>query len=60
MKQLQCTGEQQDSAKIEVSRKLCLIGGKSMGKVLCDLGAMPYSIFVQLGISEVKPTTVTL
>lgn len=41
----------------------CLIGGKSLGKALCDLGAsinlMSYSVFAQLGIEEVKLTTVT-
>ena len=42
----------------------CSIGGKKIGKALCDLGAninlMPLSVFNSLGIGEVKPTTVTL
>ncbi|XP_024990704.1 uncharacterized protein LOC112524991 [Cynara cardunculus var. scolymus] len=42
----------------------CSIGGKEVGHALCDLGAsinlMPLSIFNQLGIGEVRPTTVTL
>ncbi|KAJ9541977.1 hypothetical protein OSB04_028483 [Centaurea solstitialis] len=42
----------------------CLIGGKNVGKALCDLGAsinlMPLSIFKSLGIGEARPTTVTL
>ena len=42
----------------------CAIGEFSFDKALCDLGAsinlMPYSIFQRLGISEVKPTRVTL
>ncbi|XP_024963155.1 uncharacterized protein LOC112503329, partial [Cynara cardunculus var. scolymus] len=42
----------------------CSIGGKELGHALCDLGAsinlMPLSIFNQLGIGEVRPTTVTL
>ncbi|MDV3194026.1 MAG: retropepsin-like aspartic protease, partial [Sweet potato little leaf phytoplasma] len=42
----------------------CSIGGRDVGRALCDLGAsinlMPYSIFKQLGIGEARPTTVTL
>ncbi|KAJ9552029.1 hypothetical protein OSB04_016074 [Centaurea solstitialis] len=42
----------------------CSIGGKEIGKALCDLGAsinlMPLSVFNNLGIGQVKPTTVTL
>ncbi|KAI3701436.1 hypothetical protein L6452_26514 [Arctium lappa] len=42
----------------------CSIGGKEVGKALCDLGAsinlMPLSIFNNLGIGEARPTTVTL
>ncbi|KAJ9541005.1 hypothetical protein OSB04_027511 [Centaurea solstitialis] len=42
----------------------CSIGGKEVGKALCDLGAsinlMPLSIFMTLGIGEARPTTVTL
>ncbi|KAL2486468.1 Aspartic peptidase domain containing protein [Abeliophyllum distichum] len=42
----------------------CTIGSLFFYKALCDLGAsvnlMPYSIFKQLGLGEVKPTTVTL
>ncbi|KAI3719843.1 hypothetical protein L6452_20748 [Arctium lappa] len=42
----------------------CSIGGKEVGKALCDLGAsvnlMPLSIFNSLGIGEARPTTVTL
>ncbi len=44
--------------------KPCNIGATYCGKALCDLGAsinlMPMSIFRELGISEVRPTTVTL
>ncbi|KAI3697807.1 hypothetical protein L6452_30904 [Arctium lappa] len=42
----------------------CSIGGKEVGKALCDLGAsinlMPLSVFNNLGIGESRPTTVTL
>ncbi|XP_062080310.1 uncharacterized protein LOC133785064 [Humulus lupulus] len=42
----------------------CTIGNFYCGMALCDLGAsinlMPMSIFKQLGIGEVRPTTVTL
>ncbi|KAI3769069.1 hypothetical protein L6452_00165 [Arctium lappa] len=42
----------------------CSIGGKEVGKALCDLGAsinlMPLSVFNNLGIGEARPTTVTL
>ncbi|XP_024964786.1 uncharacterized protein LOC112505062, partial [Cynara cardunculus var. scolymus] len=42
----------------------CSIGGKEIGKALCDLGAsinlMPLSVFNTLGIREARPTTVTL
>ncbi|KAJ9536802.1 hypothetical protein OSB04_un000026 [Centaurea solstitialis] len=42
----------------------CSIGGKTIGKALCDLGAsinlMPLSIFNTLGIGEVRPTIVCL
>ncbi|KAJ9556763.1 hypothetical protein OSB04_011377 [Centaurea solstitialis] len=42
----------------------CSIGGKEIGKAICDLGAsinlMPLSVFNTLGIGQVKPTTVTL
>jgi len=42
----------------------CSIGGKPIGKALCDLGAsinlMPLSIFKTLGIGEARPTTMTL
>ncbi|XP_062103150.1 uncharacterized protein LOC133814170 [Humulus lupulus] len=42
----------------------CSIGGRDVGRALCDLGAsinlMPMSIFKKLGIGEVRPTTVTL
>ena len=40
------------------------IGIKYSGNAFCDLGAsinlMPLSVFKQLGVGEVKPTTVTL
>ena len=40
------------------------IGGKEVGKALCDLGAsinlMPLSVFNILGIGEARPTTVSL
>ncbi|XP_062085704.1 uncharacterized protein LOC133791804 [Humulus lupulus] len=42
----------------------CTIGNSYCGMALCDLGVsinlMPMSIFKQLGIGEVRPTTVTL
>ena len=40
------------------------IGGKCIDKSLLDLGAsvnlMPYSVYQQLGLGELKPTTITL
>ncbi|XP_057811782.1 uncharacterized protein LOC131026018 [Salvia miltiorrhiza] len=42
----------------------CIIGGQQFGKALCDLGAsinlMPLSIFQQLAIGEMKPTSIAL
>ncbi|XP_022147177.1 uncharacterized protein LOC111016189 [Momordica charantia] len=42
----------------------CPIGGKNLGRALCDLGdsinLMPLSVFKELGIGEARPTTVTL
>ncbi|XP_062075671.1 uncharacterized protein LOC133779773 [Humulus lupulus] len=42
----------------------CSIGGRDVGRALCDLGAsinlMPMSIFKKLGIGEARPATVTL
>ncbi|XP_062076221.1 uncharacterized protein LOC133780582 [Humulus lupulus] len=42
----------------------CFIGGRDIGRALCDLGAsinlMPMSIFKKLGIGEARLTTVTL
>ncbi|XP_062080750.1 uncharacterized protein LOC133785539 [Humulus lupulus] len=42
----------------------CSIGGRDVGRALCDLGAsinlMSMSIFKKLGIGEARPTTVTL
>ncbi|KAM6543139.1 hypothetical protein CsatB_007586 [Cannabis sativa] len=42
----------------------CTIGGRDVGRALCDLGAsinlMPMSIFKKSGIGEARPTTVTL
>src|SRR4051812_41789003 len=42
----------------------CMIGSTPFSNALCDLGAsvnlMPYSLFVKLGIGEVKPTTISL
>lgn len=42
----------------------CTIGNSYFKKALCDLGAsinlMPLSIFRQLGIGEVKSTTISL
>ncbi|XP_024990639.1 uncharacterized protein LOC112524928 [Cynara cardunculus var. scolymus] len=42
----------------------CSIGGKEIGKALCDLGTsinlMPLSVFNTLGIREARSTTVTL
>ncbi|XP_073317224.1 uncharacterized protein [Primulina huaijiensis] len=43
---------------------LCFIGGSKCSKALCDLGAcinlMPFSIYRELELGEVKPTTITL
>ena len=40
------------------------IGGKCIDKALLDLGAsvnlMPYSVYMQLGLGALKPTTITL
>ena len=40
------------------------IGGNCINKALLDLGAsvnlMPYSVYMQLGLGELKPTTITL
>ena len=40
------------------------IGGNCIDKSLLDLGAsvnlMPYSVYIQLGLGELKPTTITL
>ena len=40
------------------------IGGNCINKSLLDLGAsvnlMPYSVYLQLGLGELKPTTITL
>ena len=40
------------------------IGGNSIDKSLLDLGAsvnlMPYSVYIQLGLGELKPTNITL
>ncbi|XP_075497140.1 uncharacterized protein LOC142534108 [Primulina tabacum] len=42
----------------------CVIGGSSVNRVLCDLGAsinlMTFSIYRTLEIGEVKPSTITL
>ena len=42
----------------------CKIWNSIFERALCDLGAsinlMPLSIFIRLGLSETKPTTVTL
>ncbi|CAL2280276.1 unnamed protein product [Prunus armeniaca] len=42
----------------------CIIGNLHIEKALIDLGAsinlMPYSVFQQLGIGEIKPTSVSL
>ncbi|XP_073120636.1 uncharacterized protein [Henckelia pumila] len=42
----------------------CIIGGATVNRALCDLGAsinlMPLSIFWSLELGEVKPTTITL
>ncbi|KAL5579072.1 hypothetical protein UlMin_011514 [Ulmus minor] len=42
----------------------CQIGNQACGQALLDLGAsvnlMPYSIYLQLGLGEIKPTTVVL
>ena len=41
-----------------------MIGGKVVEKALLDLGAsvnlLPYSIYKQLGLGELKPTSITL
>ncbi|XP_073290984.1 uncharacterized protein [Primulina huaijiensis] len=43
---------------------LCFIGGSKCSKALCDLGAsinlMSFSIYRELELGEVKPTTITL
>ncbi|RVW12157.1 Retrovirus-related Pol polyprotein from transposon 297 [Vitis vinifera] len=43
---------------------LVMIGGKVVEKALLDLGAkvnlLPYSVYKQLGLGELKPTTITL
>ena len=40
------------------------IGGTCVEKALLDLGAnvnlLPYSMYKQLGLGEIKPTTITL
>jgi hypothetical protein len=42
----------------------CIIGQKEIDKALLDLGVgvnlLPYSVYQQLGLGELKPTTVTL
>ncbi|XP_075492553.1 uncharacterized protein LOC142530615 [Primulina tabacum] len=42
----------------------CFIGGSKCSKALCDLGEsinlMPFSIYRELELGEVKPTTITL
>ncbi|KAL6335526.1 hypothetical protein AAG906_030654 [Vitis piasezkii] len=41
-----------------------MIGGKVVEKALLDLGAsvnlLPYTVYKQLGLGELKPTTITL
>ncbi|RVW83434.1 hypothetical protein CK203_051745 [Vitis vinifera] len=41
-----------------------MIGGKLVEKALLDLGAsvnlLPYSVYKQLGLGELKPTSITL
>ena len=41
-----------------------MIGGKVVEKALLDLGAsvnlLPYSVYKQLGLGELKPTSITL
>ncbi|RVW78297.1 hypothetical protein CK203_055783 [Vitis vinifera] len=41
-----------------------MIGGKVLEKALLDLGAsvnlLPYSVYKQLGLGDLKPTTITL
>jgi hypothetical protein len=43
---------------------VCMIGDTKVERALLDLGAsvnlLPYSIYVQLGLGELKPTLVTL
>ncbi|KAJ9556024.1 hypothetical protein OSB04_010638 [Centaurea solstitialis] len=42
----------------------CSIGGKTIRRALCDLGAginlMPLSVFTTLGIGEARPTTISI
>ena len=42
----------------------CKIGDRLIERALLDLGAsvnlMPYSVYLQLGLGELKPTTMTL
>jgi hypothetical protein len=38
----------------------CTIGVSHIEKALLDLGALPYSVYLQLGLGELKPTSMTL
>ncbi|RVW63895.1 Retrovirus-related Pol polyprotein from transposon 17.6 [Vitis vinifera] len=50
--------------KIRVPTISIMIGGKVVEKALLDLGAsvnlLPYSVYKQLGLGELKPTSITL
>ncbi|KAG6721654.1 hypothetical protein I3842_03G122900 [Carya illinoinensis] len=42
----------------------CMIGSSKIGQALLDLGSsvnlLPYNVYVQLGLGELKPTSITL
>jgi len=42
----------------------CVIGSEAINKAMCDLGSsvslLPFSLFKRIGISELKPTKITL
>ncbi|KAL6310901.1 hypothetical protein AAG906_028003 [Vitis piasezkii] len=52
--------------EVEIHEENChvMIGGKVVEKALLDLGAsvnlLPYSVYKQLGLGELKPTSITL
>ena len=63
----QCHHSEQDPDEIQGSRIPTIsvnIGGTCIDKALLDLGAsvnlLPYSVYKQLGLGELKPTNITL